>query len=402
MRSIWSRRHLCASIWPHHIGTRILPLLPRPTLLAAWLRTRLNRRRAQLVLSLRITISALLALALALALNMPLPLWVVMTALILTQASVGRSLRAAIDYMIGTLGGAIYGGAIAVLIPHDSEIALLAVLALAVAPLALLAAVNPRMNVAPITAVIVLLLPAITHHSPLESAINRVLEVALGALTGLVVSLIVFPSSAHRQAVEAAARTLNLMASAFSQLISDISHGRDVDTLHEIQDGIGTALVRLDAVAAEAGHERSARLASAEPETGPLLRTLLRLRHDLVIMGRAVALPLPAALAGRLAAPLAGVSKAYTAYMRGCARALTARETPPPLDDVRLALELYAVEVAGVRREGLTRALSAETIEHFFTLGFSLDEIHQNFRDLERCVTEWAQDAPAKPAVAKN
>ena len=119
-------------------------------------------------------------------------------------------------------------------------------------------------------------------------------------------------------------------------------------------------------------------------------------------MGRAVALPLPAALAGRLAAPLAGVSKAYTAYMRGCARALTARETPPPLDDVRLALELYAVEVAGVRREGLTRALSAETIEHFFALGFSLDEIHQNFRDLERCVTEWAQDAPAKPAVAKN
>jgi len=380
-----------------------LPLLPRPALLAAWLRTRLNRRRAQLVLTLRITVSALLALALALALGMPLPLWVVMTALILTQASVGRSLRAAIDYMIGTLGGAIYGGAIAVLIPHDSEIALLAVLALAVAPLALIAALNPRMNVAPITAVIVLLLPAITHHSPLDSAINRVLEVALGAFTGLVVSLIVFPSSAHRQAIEAAVRTLNLMASAFSQLISDLTHGRDVETLHEIQDGIGTALVRLDAVAAEAGHERSARLAS-EPETGPLLRTLLRLRHDLVIMGRAVALPLPDVLASRLAAPLSQVSKAYTAYMRGCARALSARENPPPLDDVRLALEMYAVELSKVRSEGLTRALSAETIEHFFALGFALDEIHQNFRDLERCVTEWGPGpTPATaPAAAKN
>ncbi|MEW6641701.1 MAG: FUSC family protein [Pseudomonadota bacterium] len=380
-----------------------MSIRPRPALLAAWLRTRLHQRRAQIVLTLRITVSALLSLALALALGMPLPLWVVMTALILTQASVGRSLRAAIDYMIGTLGGAIYGGAIAVLIPHESEIALLAVLALAVAPLALIAALNPRMNVAPITAVIVLLLPAITHHSPLDSAINRVLEVALGAFTGLVVSLIVFPSSAHRQAIEAAARTLNLMASAFSQLIADITHGRDVDTLHEIQDGIGKALVRLDAVAAEAGHERSARLAS-EPETGPLLRTLLRLRHDLVIMGRAVALPLPDILASRLKAPLSQVSKAYTTYMRGCARALSARENPPSLDEVRLALEIYAVEISKVRSEGLTRALSAETIEHFFALGFALDEIHQNFGDLERCVTEWGQGpAPAKaPAAVKN
>lgn len=360
-----------------------------------WLRIQLHRRRTQLILALRITVSALLSLALALALKMPLPLWVVMTALILTQASVGRSLRAVTDYMIGTLGGAVYGGAIAVLLPHEGEIALLAVLALAVAPLALLAVLNPRMNTAPVTAVIVLLLPAITHHSSLESAIFRVLEVALGASTGLAVSLLVFPSSAHGQAIEAAARTLNLMANAFGKLISDLTCGRDVESLHQIQDGIGKALVRLDTVAAEAAHERLAKLAS-EPETGPLLRTLLRLRHDLVIMGRAVAMPLTEVLQSRLEAPLTQVSAAFTDYMRGCGSALVARGNPPPLDAVRLALETYAVEISVVRREGLTRALSAEAIEHFFALGFALDQIHQNFRDLERCVTEWSQ-APAPP-----
>ncbi len=359
-----------------------------------WLRIRIHQRRTQLILALRITISALLSLALALALKMPLPLWVVMTALILTQASVGRSLRAVTDYMIGTLGGAIYGGAIAVLIPHESEIALLAVLALAVAPLALLSVLNPRMNTAPVTAVIVLLLPAITHHSALESAIYRVLEVTLGASTGLAVSLLVFPSSAHDQAIQEAARTLSLMASAFSKLVSDITHGRDVESLHQIQDGIGKSLVRLDAVAAEAAHERSAKLAS-EPETGPLLRTLLRLRHDLVIMGRAVAMPLPEVLQTRLDTPLTQVSNAFTDYMRGCGNALVARGNPPPLDAVRLALETYAVEISVVRREGLTRALTAEAIEHFFALGFALDQIHQNFRDLERCVTEWSQTPAA-------
>ncbi len=41
--------------------------------------------------------------------------------------SVGRSLKATRDYMFGTVGGAIYGGAIAVLIPHSGEAALLGI-----------------------------------------------------------------------------------------------------------------------------------------------------------------------------------------------------------------------------------------------------------------------------------
>ena len=100
------------------------------------LRAVVRRRRAQLALSIRVTIAALAALALAQLLHLPLPLWAVLTAVIVTQMSVGRSLKATIDYLVGTLGGAIYGGAIGVFIPHSSEIALLAVLALAVAPLA--------------------------------------------------------------------------------------------------------------------------------------------------------------------------------------------------------------------------------------------------------------------------
>ena len=67
----------------------------------------------------------------------------------------GRSLKATGDYLLGTVGGSIYGGAVAILIPHHSELALLAVLVIALAPLALLAAVRPNMNVVPITAIIV-------------------------------------------------------------------------------------------------------------------------------------------------------------------------------------------------------------------------------------------------------
>src|SRR5947199_9835505 len=131
-------------------------------------------RKAQLALAVRAAVAAVAAFALARALHLMLPLWAVLTSLIVTQMSVGRSLKATRDYMLGTVGGAIYGGAIAVLIPHSGEIGLLALLVLAVAPLAFIAAVNPSLNAATVTAVIVLLVPEMSHANPLDSAIDRV------------------------------------------------------------------------------------------------------------------------------------------------------------------------------------------------------------------------------------
>ena len=80
------------------------------------LRALARHRRVQLALSVRVTIAAMVALALAQLLQLPLPLWAVLTAVIVTQMSVGRSLKATFDYLVGTLGGAIYGGAIGVFI----------------------------------------------------------------------------------------------------------------------------------------------------------------------------------------------------------------------------------------------------------------------------------------------
>src|SRR5215813_8611750 len=103
------------------------------------LRALAHRYRLQLILALRVTVAALSALAVAQALHLRLPLWAVLTSLIVTQMSLGRSLKVASDYLMGTLAGVAYGGALAILIPHDSELTLFAVLALAVAPLAFIA-----------------------------------------------------------------------------------------------------------------------------------------------------------------------------------------------------------------------------------------------------------------------
>lgn len=364
-------------------------------------------RRVQLSLAVRVTTAAIAAFALALTLQLPLPLWAVLTAVIVTQVSVGRSLKATFDYLVGTVSGAIYGGIIGVVLPNTGEITLLVALALCVGPLAFIAAMRPGLSVAPITAIIVLLVPTFTHASPYTSALDRILEVALGGGTGFIVSLLVLPSNAHRLLGGAAARALNQMARALEELLAHSPHRLDIDELHRIQDGIGVALVRLNAVGAEAEHERSARLA-AGPETAPLLRTLLRLRHDLVMIGRATVEPLPPTLAARLEPSLARAGSALADYMRASAGALLARQGPPALDAVGSALSEYAAEVAALRSEGLTRNLSIEATERLFAVGFALDQMHRNFKDLERCVADWARSSRglwrrgAKPAAEKE
>jgi uncharacterized membrane protein YccC len=369
-------------------------LVTRSARLWTGLRAVVRRRRAQLALAIRVTIAALAALALAQLLHLPLPLWAVLTAVIVTQMNVGRALKAAIDYLLGTLGGAIYGGAIGVLIPHESEIALLGVLALAVAPLAFIAAINPRLSVAPITAIIVLLLPAITHASPIASALDRVLEVAVGGVTGLVVSFLLLPSRAHRQVAEAAARTLDRMARALGELLAGLTKGLDVDALHRIQDGIGQALVRLDTVGAEAERERTARVAVGA-DTGPLLRTLLRLRHDLVMIGRAASSPLPETIGMRLEPSLARAGAALADYLGASAAALRGRHLPL-LTAVESTLDAYAAETAALRREGLTQNLPGDAAERLYALGFAFEQMRNNLKDLERCVAEWS--APSQQA----
>jgi uncharacterized membrane protein YccC len=313
-----------------------------------------------------------------------------LTAVVVTQVSVGGSLKATIDYLLGTVGGAVYGGAIAVLLPHPAEWMTLAVLALAVAPLALLAAINPRLRVAPVTAIIVLLVPTITHATAMASAIDRVLEVAVGGVTGFLVSVLLLPSRAYEQTIQEAARTLDHMARALRTLLTGLTRGLDTEALHRLQDGIGQSLVRLGIICAEAEHERAARLAS-EPDTAPLMRTLLRLRHDLVMIGRAAQLPPPHALQLRLATPINNAAAAIGDYISAVADALRRRHRPPPRDGVEVALDAYTAVVNDLRREGLTRGMNVELAERFFALGFALEQMRQDLKDLERCAREWSE-----------
>jgi uncharacterized membrane protein YccC len=80
----------------------------RLEILRRWLRAWMRKHRVELALTLRMTVAAVAGLWIAQALALPLPLWTVLTALIVTQMSIGRSLKTSVDYFVGTVGGTIY------------------------------------------------------------------------------------------------------------------------------------------------------------------------------------------------------------------------------------------------------------------------------------------------------
>jgi uncharacterized membrane protein YccC len=370
----------------------LAPELVMNSLATQWrsLRGRVWEHRGQLRLALRATISAVLAFALGQVLHVPLPLWTVLTAVLLTQVTFGRSVKATIDYFAGTLCGAIYAGAVAVLLPHATAIALAGALAITVAPLALLAAINPVFSAATFTGVLVLLVPGLAHVGPVESAVYRVIEVAVGGLAAVAVSLFVAPARAHALAIEAAARMLELMARCLPELLSGLAQTCDASEIRRLEDQIGEALLRVETIAAEARHERMS-FSAGESDLGPLLRTLLRLRHDLVMIGRAAAGPLPDTFQARFGPLLAQIGRTAADFLRQSGEALAVRRTSVPLDAVEAALDEYARAFVEARREGLTRGLPVDAVERFFTLSFALDQLRRNFRDLERCLRQAAR-----------
>jgi hypothetical protein len=127
-----------------------------------WIRIQIRDLRPQLRLCLRVTVAAVVSFVLGKSLNIPFGgLWAVLTAVVVTQTSVGGSLKGndrIFDRQAWRRG-------LRLILPAN-EISLLIALAIAVAPLALLAAINTNLRVGPYTAVIVIVGSSITHAAP--------------------------------------------------------------------------------------------------------------------------------------------------------------------------------------------------------------------------------------------
>lgn len=337
----------------------------------------------------RVAMGAVLAFAVANLLGFAHGYWAVITAIIVMQGNVGGSVKAAVDRLIGTIIGGLYGAVVAILVPHATGWQLAAALTLAITPPALLSALKPNFKVAPITAFIVLV-PLSGTEPPLSFAIDRILEISIGSLIGVAVSLLVLPSRAHQQMSDQAVRIIDLNADLLGLVIDNLLAGEGRPALQATHTAIRGALKKLESAAEEAARERRSHLTEL-PDPEPMVRTLYRVRHDLVMVGRSTVRSFPAVILPSLQAPLIDLRTALLEFLRGGAVALRERKEPPPLAPTETALKVYGAAMDGLWSNETIRALAAEEAGRIFALRFALEQLGQDLRDLANRISELAK-----------
>lgn len=337
--------------------------------------------RGQLRLAVRITAASLLTFVVCHILGLKQGPWAVLTAIIVMQSSLGGSIKAAFDRFVGSVGGAVWGVLILLLLPHRDLGSVGLALLGALAPLALLAALRPAYRVAPITAVILLLTPGVEAAGPLSSAEQRLIEIGIGSLVALAVAIFILPARAHTAAEGAASRALHLMADLMDVLAKTMAGKPQPGAALSLQASIRKAIAEAEAAAEEAVHERRNYLASG-PDPQPLCRTLRRLRNDVSMIGRAIAAPEPGSPCTNLDKATVNSAEAIAAFLRTCAEALARGEWAPSLSTVDDRIREQGEAIAALRRSGATRDLAGDAVSGIFGLAFSFQQLHRNLRDL--------------------
>jgi uncharacterized membrane protein YccC len=354
-------------------------------------------RQGELRHAVRVSVAVGAAFALGAVLRLPQAYWMVFTAVIVVQTSIGGTITASIERFMGTVVGGLVG-ACAAYLRAQTLVQEGLVLSAAIAVLAFAAAVRPSLRVAPITAAIVLVGGSAPHADPLATALWRVLEIFIGSAVGVAATLLVFPARADRTVRERVARTCEQLAELIALYADRIgAQADDAEELHRAHQATRKSLASVEQALTEAARERASGF-SAPSIPDALFRSLSRVRSDSVSLGRALAQPLPGPAAEALAGPGAGLMDAMAEELRRCAAAARAAGEPEPggLDQPRAAFE-EAFERA--RQAKLTWDMSFDDAARVFGLAFALQSLQANLADLHDRIAESAADQPA-PARA--
>ena len=349
-----------------------------------WIRS----HTAQLGLAARICVAAVLTYGLCHMLRIERAEWAVLTSVIVMQASVGAALKATVDRFVGSLGGAIWGVIVSVAMPHGDPVALGVALAVALAPLALLVAMKPAYRIAPVTAIILMLTPALPGTGVFETGLQRMLEIALGSAVALIVSLVIFPTRAHEALTNAAGRALGLLANLTDMLGSGLVGKGDTAAFFRQHDQIRKAIALAETIADEAAREKRINLTSA-PDPLPICRTLRRIRHDMTMIGRATPDPLPGDAAALTPATL-GAIQAISIFLRETADALASHEPPRSMVAVSDAISAYVAAASALRHDQTASGLSDDMIARIYGIGFAFEQLQRDLGDLVDRTQEFA------------
>lgn len=352
----------------------------------------------QFALAIRIIVASVLTFALCHLLDRQQSQWAVITAIIVTQGSVGASLKASADRLIGTIGGAMWAVFILIFVPHGDLTALGVALVAALAPLALISAIRPAWRIAPITAVILLLTPSLESSGPVLAALQRLIEVGIGSIVAMAVSLVIFPARAQTELTDLAGEGLKLLAKLLERLQEGINRAGDHVAVTRLHHRIRKTIAEAEEIAEEALRERRALLIPA-PDPLPICRTLRRLRNDITMIGRAFSGPLPEPDGTPLAQTATGAVNAIAAYLRETGDAIARHQPPPDAGPTREAMAAYARAMAHIRETGASSHWPDDVAWRTYGLAFNLEQLHHNLEDLANRTREFAEARASGPGL---
>lgn len=353
----------------------------------------LQRNCTQGRLAVRMIAACSIAYGLGVALELQQNQWAVLTAIIVMQASVGGSLKAMLDRLVGSLGGAVVGVIVSVGLHRLGIASPGLALAVGLPPLTLLAAIKPAYRVTPITFIILILTPNLQQLGPVESAYERMLEIAVGSAIALAVSLVILPARAHDALAQNVSQALVAMADLVKVLAGELAGNHDGDAFEAAHARIRSAIAKAETASEEALRERASFLSDAV-DPRPVCRTLRRLRHDLAIFGRTVSAPLPGPVEGTLLQPVTDVSIAIADFLQLSAEALARRQVPPPLTQLDANFAAHSEALRAMRQQGLARQLPDDDLARIFGLAFALEQLRRDLDDLSERGAELAGQPP--------
>ncbi len=345
--------------------------------------------------AIRATVAGLLSYAVAALFGLPEPYWAVMSTLLVIQSTIGASLQSSFDRLAGTIGGVVYGGFVGWLIPgHDAQSVLLA-LAVALIPLTLLAAASSRYRIAPVTAVIALILPREVDTGPVQFAFERTIEVGIGGFVAVAVAFLVLPSRGRRLLAEATAAAFRALADALSALAAGSGPSAQDASVVSLLAEVDVKRKGLDDAVTETQRERRMHLTD-DPDPTPLLLATNRIRTDIVMLFRATREPFPEIVRERLDPLLGRVADEASSHLRALADAVETEGALPAPDGLRSAMGECSAQLGAVRSAALSQSLANDVVERLFSLGFAVEQLGDNLTALTDCCAPYGRPAAAR------
>ncbi len=192
--------------------------------------------------SIKVAIACILSYALAELLQLEYSLWAPLASLMVMQVHMSTSLELSLLRLFGTLAGVVLGLTLASVVSPDLQGRLIA-LAVVVPICAFLELWEERFRTAGVTAVFVLLLGHAQEENVWLFGLNRLLEVGIGSMMALLVSMLLWPASAAAEVQKSARKQFVDVADIIQNMTQDIlqqehtvSHRRMFRLLNKISN----------------------------------------------------------------------------------------------------------------------------------------------------------------------